>query len=216
MNLNEKIDNEKEIEEYNFQELYLEKADMTDFKEASELFHTDKVMTYDEYVQFCVEWNLEQVYDKEGKYAIHAKMYDGVRSTDMDKVIQKGKHIDAIAICYGAVNTEYITIDFLVIPVNNKIKTIEDLKSFAKNNYEEYQNLMGKRENLWKRYHRAKTEDGKSEILAEINSIQPTIKKFRKYDNFCKEIKKRSESIQNNLNNFDKDIQKEKDNSRII
>lgn len=115
---------EKEIEEYNFQELYLEKADMTDFKEASELFHTDKVMTYDEYVQFCVEWNLEQVYDKEGKYAIHAKMYDGVRSTDMDKVIQKGKHIDAVAICYGVVNTEYITIDFLVIPVKNKIETI--------------------------------------------------------------------------------------------
>ena len=46
--------------------------------------------------------------------------------------------------------------------VNNKIETIEDLDSFAKNNYEEYQNLMGKRENLWKRYHRAKTEDKKS------------------------------------------------------
>ena len=100
--------------------------------------------------------------------------------------------------------------------VDNKIETIEDLNNFAKNNYGEYQNLMGKRENLWKRYHRAKTEEKQTEILAEINSIQPTIKKFRKYDNFCKEIKKRSESIQNNLNNFDKDIQKEKDNSRCL
>ena len=71
--------------------------------------------------------------------------------------------------------------------VNNKIETIEDLDNFAKNNYDEYSNLMGKRENLWKRYHRAKTEDKKSEI-----------------------------SIQDNLNNFDKDMQKEKDNSRII
>ena len=100
--------------------------------------------------------------------------------------------------------------------VDNKIETIEDLNNFAKNNYEEYQNLMGKRENLWKRYHRAKTVDKKSEILAEISSIQPKIKELRKLDNYCKEIKKRSESIQNNLNSFDKDIQKEKDNSRNL
>ena len=33
---------------------------------------------------------------------------------------------------------------------------------------------------------------------------------------YCKDIKDRSESIQNNLNNFDKDIQKEKDNSRSL
>lgn len=98
--------------------------------------------------------------------------------------------------------------------VDNKIETIEDLDNFAKNNYEEYQNLMGKRENLWKRYHRAKTEDKKSEILAEINSIQPTIKELRKLDNYCKEIRRRSESIQDNINNFDKDMQKEKDNYR--
>lgn len=71
--------------------------------------------------------------------------------------------------------------------VDNKIETIEDLKNCATNNYEEYQNLIGKRENLWKQYHRAKTEN-----------------------------KKRSESIQANLNNFNKDMQKEKDNSRSL
>ena len=65
-------------------------------------------------------------------------------------------------------------------------------------------------------YHRAKTKEDKSEILAEINSIQPTIKELRKYDKYCKDIKDRSESIQNNLDNFDKDIQKEKDNSRSL
>ena len=32
----------------------------------------------------------------------------------------------------------------------------------------------------------------------------------------CKFNKKRAEGIQNNLNNFDKDIQKEKDNSRSM
>ena len=96
----------------------------------------------------------------------------------------------------------------------NKIETKEDLDNFAKTNYEEYKNLMGKRENLWKRYRRAKTEENKSKILAEINNIQPVIKELRKYDKYCKDIKDRSESMQNNLDNFDKDIQKEKDNSR--
>ena len=52
----------------------------------------------------------------------------------------------------------------------------------------------------------------KSEILAEINNIQPVIKELRKYDKYCKNIKDRSKSMQNNLDTFDKDIQKEKDN----
>ena len=98
----------------------------------------------------------------------------------------------------------------------NKIQTKEDLENFAKINYEEYKNLMGRRENLWKKYHRAKTEEQKSKILTEINDIQPKIKELRKYDKYCKDIFKRSESIQNNLNDFDKDIQKEKDNSRSL
>ena len=37
-----------------------------------------------------------------------------------------------------------------------------------------------------------------------------------KFNKKCKEITKRAECIQNNLNNFDKDIQKEKDNSRSL
>ena len=37
---------------------------------------------------------------------------------------------------------------------------------------------------------------------------------IKKYDKYCKDIKDRSKSMQNNLDNFDKDIQKEKDNSR--
>ena len=95
----------------------------------------------------------------------------------------------------------------------NKIEIKEDLDNFAKTNYEEYKNPMGKRENLWKRYRRAKTEEDKSEILAKIINIQPVIKELCKYDNYCKDIKNNSKSMQNNLDNFDKDIQKEKDNS---
>ncbi len=75
---------------------------------------------------------------------------------------------------------------------------------------------MGKREKLWKRYHRAKTNEKQSEILAEINDIQPKIKELRKNNNYCKDIIKQFESIQEKFNNFDKDIQKEKDNSRNL
>ena len=53
-------------------------------------------------------------------------------------------------------------------------------------------------------------------MLSEINDIQPKIKELNKYDKHRKEITKRAEVIQNNLNNFDKDIQKEKDNSRNL
>ena len=98
----------------------------------------------------------------------------------------------------------------------NKIETKEDLENFVKNNYKELSTLKGRRENLWKKYHRAKTEEQKSEILTEINNIKPTIRGLRKYDKYCKDIKDRPESIQNNLNNFDKDMQKEKDNSRSL
>ena len=98
--------------------------------------------------------------------------------------------------------------------VSKNIETKEDLECFSKTNYEEYRNLIGKRENLWKRYNRAKSKEVQSEILSEINSIQPKIKELRKYDKYCEEIFERSESIQNNLNSFDKDMQKEKDNIR--
>lgn len=98
----------------------------------------------------------------------------------------------------------------------NNIVTKDDLDNFAKSNNKQLSKLKGKRENLWKRYHRAKTEDKKNEILAEINDIQPKIKELNKYDKYCKEITKRAEKIQNNLNNFDIDIQKEKDNSRSL
>lgn len=99
---------------------------------------------------------------------------------------------------------------------DNNIVTKEDLENFVKNNNEELRILKGTRENLWKRYHRAKTEEKQTQILAEINDIQPKIKELYKYDKYSKEITKRAEGIKNNLNNFDKNIQKEKDNSRSL
>ena len=37
--------------------------------------------------------------------------------------------------------------------------TKEALDNFAKNNYNEFSELKSTRENLWKRYHRVKTEE---------------------------------------------------------
>lgn len=55
----------------------------------------------------------------------------------------------------------------------------------------------------------------KNEVLAKTNDIQPKIKEIYNYDKYCKDIIKRAKGIQNNLNSFDKDIQK-KDNSRSM
>ena len=99
---------------------------------------------------------------------------------------------------------------------NNNIETKEDLEYFSKTNYEEYRKLMGKRENLWKKYHRTKSEEDKSKILTEINDIQPKIKELRKYDKYCKDIFGRSETMQSNLNNFDKVVNNEKESYKYL
>ena len=71
------------------------------------------------------------------------------------------------------------------------IVTKDDLINIAKNNSDVLNELKGMRENLWKKYHRAKTEEKQTQILAEINDIQPKIKELYKYDKYCKDITKR-------------------------
>ena len=80
----------------------------------------------------------------------------------------------------------------------------------------EYKNIVSSINNNKSPINKNKTEEKQTQILAEINDIQPKIKQLYKYDKYCKEITKRAGGIQNNLNNFDKDIQKEQDNSRSI
>lgn len=73
-----------------------------------------------------------------------------------------------------------------IVLFQDEIETKQDLDNFAENNYEELSTLKGRRENLWKKYHRAKTEKQKPEIFAEINSIQPTIKELCTYAKILK------------------------------
>lgn len=101
--------------------------------------------------------------------------------------------------------------------VSNKIETFEDLKAFRKENSIKLANLVSKRENLWKKYKRVKIEDEKVKIYNEIEELQPIIKKLYKNNRYCDGIEKRSIDIQDNIENFDKDIgiSNEKDNIRI-
>ena len=46
--------------------------------------------------------------------------------------------------------------------------------------------------------------------------MQLKIKELRKYDKYCKYITKRADSMQDNLNNWGKYTQKEKDNFRSM
>ena len=98
--------------------------------------------------------------------------------------------------------------------VNNKIEILEELLSFKEQNTIKLEQLIGKRANLWKKYKRAKTEDDRVKIYKEIEDLQPIIKELYKNRKYCYSIEKKSIDIQDNIDNFDKDIgiSNEKDN----
>lgn len=101
--------------------------------------------------------------------------------------------------------------------VSNKIETLEDLKSFRKENTIKLEEFICKRTSLWKKYKRVKTEEDKVKIYKEIEELQHIIKELYKYNRYCDGIEKKSMDIQGNIDNFDKDIgiSNEKDNIRI-
>ena len=101
--------------------------------------------------------------------------------------------------------------------VSNKIETFEDLNSFREENSIKLEQLISIRTSLWKKYKRAKTEEDKVKIYKETEELQPIIKELFKNNKYCDGIEKRSIDIQNNIDNFDKDIgiSNEKDNIRI-
>lgn len=99
--------------------------------------------------------------------------------------------------------------------VNNKIETLEELLSFKEQNSIKLAELVSKKANLWKKYKRAKTEDDKVKIYDEIEELQPQIKELYNNRRYCDGIYKRSIQIQNNIDNFDKDINITKENDMI-
>ena len=97
------------------------------------------------------------------------------------------------------------------------INTIEDLLEVKNDNSEYLSNLLSKKENLWRKYKRTHIEAEKIKIYNEINDNKEKIKKSYKIRDYCNDIEMRSKRIEDNINNFDKELklgQKEKYNAR--
>ena len=90
---------------------------------------------------------------------------------------------------------------------HNNIETYKELKKIQNYNYNKLSNLKVKRENLWKKYHRAKTDEKKKFIYDEISQLQPIIKELNKNKNYCNSIEQRSQIITKNIEQNDKEIE---------
>lgn len=75
------------------------------------------------------------------------------------------------------------------------INTSQDLLEFEKLAYEKVNPLKGKRENLWKKHKRAKTDEEKQAIENEIVEISRQITPITEEIRLCNNIKQRTEQI---------------------
>ena len=75
------------------------------------------------------------------------------------------------------------------------IKTEQELLDFEKSAYERINPLKSKRENLWKKYKRAKTDEEKQTIENEIVELSKQITPITEEINHCNNIKQRMERI---------------------
>ena len=86
---------------------------------------------------------------------------------------------------------------------NNKIETIEELLSAKELNNSKLDELVGNREYMWVKYHRAKTESKKIEIYNDISKITEEIKECRRIKKYCEDIENRSYSMVENIKEID-------------
>ncbi len=77
----------------------------------------------------------------------------------------------------------------------NNIKTEQELLDFEKSAYEKINPLKSKRENLWKRHKRAKTNEEKQAIENEIIENSKQITPIAKEIKYCNNIMQRMEKI---------------------
>lgn len=86
----------------------------------------------------------------------------------------------------------------------NKIETIEELLLIKETNDSKLDELVGNREYMWIKYHRAKIESEKIEIYNDISKITEEIKECRKIKKYCEDIEIRSYSMIENIKEIDK------------
>lgn len=75
------------------------------------------------------------------------------------------------------------------------INTNQDLLNFEKSAYEKVNSLKSKRENLWKKHKRVKTDEEKQEIEKEITEISKQITQITEEIRHCNNILQRVERI---------------------
>ena len=79
----------------------------------------------------------------------------------------------------------------------NNIKTEEELLNFQKSIYEKINPLKSKRENLWKKHKKAKTDDEKKDIEKQIIDISKKIFPLAEQIQCCNNITNRLNKIKN-------------------
>ncbi len=92
--------------------------------------------------------------------------------------------------------------------VSNKIKTYEQLLFYKENLSTEIQELTSKKENLWKKFKRAKTEEDKKFIRYEIDEISKKLKPKREEVVLCEGIEKRLNDVKDNIKEFEDEKRK--------
>ncbi len=96
--------------------------------------------------------------------------------------------------------------------VSNHIETYEQFL-FYKNSLDNSVNeLLGKKQNLWKKYNRTKDDNERGDIYVEIKNISMQLVPLRKEAKVCENIEKKFKEVQENIKEFEEnEIRKEKE-----
>lgn len=106
----------------------------------------------------------------------------------------------------------------------NNINTEQELLDYQKSVYEKINPLKSKRENLWKKHKRAKTDEEKETIENQIVEISKKITPLAEEIKHCSNIELRLErikqfelhqKIEEEKHNFEKQIEKKKNKNKI-
>ena len=106
----------------------------------------------------------------------------------------------------------------------NNINTEQELMDYQKSAYEKINPLKSERENLWKKHKRAKTDKEKASIENQIIEISKKITSLAEEIKHCNNIELRLERIkrfelhqklEEEKNNFEKQIEKKKNKNKI-
>lgn len=99
--------------------------------------------------------------------------------------------------------------------VSNKIETQEQLLFYKENLNIDIKDLTTKRENLWKKFKRAKNDNEKLSIRYEIDDITRKLKPKKENLKLCKDIEKRLDIVKENVKDFEDEQEIEKGDNKI-